>query len=140
MKNFILRLVCLAMILGIFGFYNQVTGDRMVKEAAAKAKAEKAMEEADVSVGGGYKDGTYTGSAQGYGGTVTMEAVVEDGKLASLTAVAHGGEDGTYWAMCDGVIGQLMDSQGTQADTVSGATFSSAAIINATIEALNQAL
>lgn len=90
--------------------------------------------------GAGYKDGTYVGSAQGYGGTVSVEVTIENGSITKIEPIAHGGEDAAYWDMAVAVIPQIIESQGADADTVSGATFSSTGIINAVIEALQQAM
>ena len=143
MKNLLIKICCIALILVAFAEYNSVTATRMANEAIAKAEAEAAMQQAgdgSESDQGAYKDGTYVGSAQGYGGTVSMEVTIENGNITKIEAIAHGGEDAAYWSMCNGVIPQLIESQGAKADTVSGATFSSAAIINGTIDALQQAL
>ena len=34
--------------------------------------------------GAGYKDGTYTGEADGFGGTVAVEVTVKDGKIEAV--------------------------------------------------------
>lgn len=144
MKNFIIKIFCLCIILGIFFMHNSVSAQRIEMEAQAKAAAEQAMAELsgqqDDSGEGPYTDGTYSGSAQGYGGTITVEVVIEDGYISTITPVSYSGEDDAYWQMCSGVIPQLIESQGTQADTVSGATFTSGGIINAVISALQQAM
>ena len=95
---------------------------------------------AAASTGAGYKDGKYVGSAQGYGGTISVEVTIEEGSITNIEAIAHGSEDAAYWDMCSGVIPQLIETQGAKADTVRGATFSSTGIINATIDALSQAM
>ncbi|MBQ9014532.1 MAG: FMN-binding protein [Firmicutes bacterium] len=145
MNNLLIKIICVFLVLLAFAEYNSVTATRIADETVAKAEAEAAAVQTGAgdsagSAGGGYKDGTYVGSAQGYGGTVSVEVTIEGGSITNIEAIAHGGEDAAYWDMCSGVIPQLIETQGAQADTVSGATFSSTGIINATIDALSQAL
>ncbi|MBQ9059839.1 MAG: FMN-binding protein [Firmicutes bacterium] len=149
MNNLLIKIICVFLVLVAFAEYNSVTATRLAEETVAKVEAEAASAGAAggagsggaaESAGAGYKDGKYVGSAQGYGGTVSVEVTIEGGSITNIEAIAHGGEDAAYWDMCSGVIPQLIETQGAKADTVSGATFSSTGIINATIDALSQAM
>ena len=142
MKNQLIKLCCICLVLAAFLCYNTVTSDRIEAEESAQAKASAAEEARAVNTnqGAGYLDGKYTGSAQGYGGTVTVEVTIQKGSITEIEAISHAGEDAAYWNMCSGVIPQLIESQGAHADTVSGATFSSSGIINATVDALEKAV
>ncbi len=154
MKNLIIKISCMALILVMFAEYNAVTATRLANEKVEQVKAEQAVQTAGSGTeaagaaqtaaggasGAGYKDGTYVGSAQGYGGTVSVEVTIENGSITKIEPIAHGGEDAAYWDMAVAVIPQIIESQGANADTVSGATFSSTGIINAVIEALQQAM
>ena len=151
MKNVMIKTICICLIVVAFAEYNVVTASRLADEAVSGAQAAQAVpaegassaegtQAEQTAQGAGYKDGTYRGSAQGYGGTITVEVTIENGSITRIDAVEHSGEDAAYWNMCSGVIPQLIETQGENADTVSGATFSSSGIINATIEALSQAM
>lgn len=98
------------------------------KDNAAKEDAEETdtEEESDDSENV-YKDGTYTGSAQGFGGTITVQVTLAPG------------EDSAYLSQGEGVISSIISAQSTDVDTVSGATFSSTGIINAVVDALGKA-
>ena len=144
MKSVMIKTICICLIVVAFAEYNVVTAGRLADEAVSSAQTSQApqgggagtatdAQTGQTAQGAGYKDGTYRGSAQGYGGTITVE-------VTRIDAVEHSGEDAAYWNMCSGVIPQLIETQGENADTVSGATFSSSGIINATIEALSQAM
>ena len=43
-----------------------------------------------------YKDGTYTGTGTGYGGTVTLSVTISNGQIANIEAVNHS-ETSNYW-------------------------------------------
>ena len=108
----------------------QAQRDAKDKDNAAKEDAEEAdaadIEESDDSENV-YKDGTYTGSAQGFGGTITVQVTLAPG------------EDSAYLSQGEGVISSIISAQSTDVDTVSGATFSSTGIINAVVDALGKA-
>ena len=91
---------------------------------------------------GSYKDGTYTGSAQGYGGKVTVTVTVENGKISKVEAT---GDDETpsRWekaiAIIENLLGIGKDDDFNNVDTISGATMSSGAIKEAVQNALKNA-
>ena len=96
---------------------------------------------------GRWADGTYTGTAQGYSSAgVTAEVTVAGGKIANIK-LTNNGETSSYYSSATGktkkgttIIEQIMSAQSTNnIDTVSGATRSSYAIINAIKAALKQA-
>ena len=89
---------------------------------------------------GAYKDGTYTGSAEGFGGNVDVKVTIEAGKISSVDITAAEKEDGAYLAMAEDIIPSIISAQSADVDTVSGATFSSTAIRNATKQALEKAV
>ena len=86
-----------------------------------------------------YKDGTYTGEAQGYGGTIQVEVTLSGDEITSINVVSAPGEDSAYLSQAESVIDSIIGAQSTDVDTVSGATFSSTGILNAVDEALGKA-
>ena len=86
-----------------------------------------------------YKDGTYTGEAQGYGGTIQIEVTLSGDEITSINVVSAPGEDSAYLSQAESVIDSIIGAQSTDVDTVSGATFSSTGILNAVDEALGKA-
>ena len=110
------------------------------KDNAAKEDAEETdtEEESDDSENV-YKDGTYTGSAQGFGGTITVQVTLASDEITDIQVTSAPGEDSAYLSQGEGVISSIISAQSTDVDTVSGATFSSTGIINAVVDALGKA-
>ena len=118
----------------------QAQRDAKDKDDAAKEDAEEAdtEEESDDSENV-YKDGTYTGSAQGFGGAITVQVTLANDEITDIQVTSAPGEDSAYLSQGEGVISSIISVQSTDVDTVSGATFSSTAIINAVVDALGKA-
>ena len=110
------------------------------KDNAAKEDAEETdtEEESDDSENV-YKDGTYTGSAQGFGGAITVQVTLANDEITDIQVTSAPGEDSAYLSQGEGVISSIISAQSTDVDTVSGATFSSTGIINAVVDALGKA-
>lgn len=118
----------------------QAQRDAKDKDDAAKEDAEEAdtEEESDDSENV-YKDGTYTGSAQGFGGAITVQVTLANDEITDIQVTSAPGEDSAYLSQGEGVISSIISAQSTDVDTVSGATFSSTGIINAVVDALGKA-
>ena len=118
----------------------QAKSDAKDKDNAAKEDAEETdtEEESDDSENV-YKDGTYTGSAQGFGGTITVQVTLASDEITDIQVKSAPGEDSAYLSQGEGVISSIISAQSTDVDTVSGATFSSTGIINAVVDALGKA-
>lgn len=144
MKKFWIRVVNVAVILvALFG-YNMVIEAREQADEIARLNAELVSAQVNAgnnnsSASGAYNDGTYTGTAMGFGGDVTVEVLIEDGKISDLTIVSAEHEDGAYLAMAEDIIPAILDAQSADVDTISGATFSSTGIKDATAQALEEA-
>ncbi|MEA4920339.1 MAG: FMN-binding protein [Clostridiaceae bacterium] len=116
--------------------------------AAAKADEQENTSEndnSDVSTsivdfsGAQLKDGTYQGSAKGYNGTTTVSVVVESGQVTEINVVSQNDTD-RFFDQAESVLDDIIDNQSLEVDTVSGATFSSAGLINAVYDALKDAV
>ena len=143
MKEFIVRLFSLLAIVGVLFGYNEVLDVRAKDEEIAKLNAKientESLEDED-SKNGSYKDGTYTGEADGFGGTVAVEVTVKDGKIEVVEVTSAEKEDSAYLAMAEDIIPKIIEAQSAEVDTISGATFSSTGIKNAAEQALEQAV
>lgn len=106
--------------------------------ASAQGKGSTYTPVAEIPAGG-YKDGTYTGSGTGFGGTVSVSVTVSGGKIASVSITSAAGETGSYFSRAQGVVSRILSSQSPNVDAVSGATYSSNGIIQAVQNALSQA-
>ena len=82
------------------------------------------------------KDGTYKGSANGYGGKVTVNVTVSKKTMTAIDVVSAPGETDSFFNRAKGVIDEMLTAQSTDVDVVSGATYSSNGIIGAVKNAL----
>ena len=143
MREFWMRLMSLVVIVGLILGYNSVLEARAKDEEIAKLNAKientESLEDED-SKNGSYKDGTYTGEADGFGGTVAVEVTVKDGKIEAVEVTSAEKEDSAYLAMAEDIIPKIIEAQSAEVDTISGATFSSTGIKNAAEQALEQAV
>ena len=80
-------------------------------------------------------DGTYTGCAQGYSGTVTVSVKVENRTITAIDIISQSDTE-SYFERAKGVIRTILTNQTVNVDAVSGATFSSNGIIGAVKNAL----
>ena len=143
MREFWMRLMSVVVIVGLILGYNSVLEARAKDEEIAKLNAKientESLEDED-SKNGSYKDGTYTGEADGFGGTVAVEVTVKDGKIEAIEVTSAEKEDSAYLAMAEDIIPKIIEAQSAEVDTISGATFSSTGIKNAAEQALEQAV
>ena len=100
---------------------------------------EKVEETVKPEVEANFKDGTYTAVGTGIGGDVEVIAEVKDGEIVSITLGQHGETEGIFEGAVDGVIPEIIKGQTTEVDTVSGATITSNAIIEAVEDIMDQA-
>lgn len=157
-KYFILRIVNLLLILGLLGAYqivlclrakdekitslqtqiNQLEGEKnAVLEEKAGDSGERSEADANVIV---YKDGRYSGTADGFGGAIEVSVKIENQRIASIEIASAKQEDEAYLSMASGIIDEMVEWQTAEVDTVSGATYSSAGIKNAVKNALEKAV
>lgn len=117
-----------------------VSGATVTSEAIMTAVAqclEQAADGTEQAEAGG--SGTYTAQAKGMMGDVKVEVVIADGKIESVSVVSHDETAGLSDPAIELVPQAIVEAQGTDVDTVSGATVTSEAIIKAVDECLAQA-
>ena len=107
------------------------------KEKDTNREAEAAIE--SVTEASAYRDGTFSGEAQGFGGLVKVEVTVSEGKIAAIEVTEAAGEGADFLARAKGLIAVIVSDQSTNVDAVSGATYTSKGIINAVRNALAKA-
>ena len=101
---------------------------------------EEALKGADAkNTDGGWKDGTYEGEGQGFGGKVVVEVTIESGEITCIEVKEAEKEDSAYLEMAKDIIEDIIDAQSADVDTISGATFSSTGIREAVTQALEKA-
>ena len=85
-----------------------------------------------------YKDGTFTGSAKGYNGDITVSVTISGDKITAVNVVS-GSDDEPYFSTAKALTSTIVSNQSADVATVSGATFSSNGIIGAAKNAISQA-
>ena len=156
-KNFLIRLFDLILVLGLLAGYqaviysrdkeatiaelksqvNQLQGEKEDILEAAKNSGKLGTDGVSAGQTGTYKDGTYTGSSQGFGGEIKV--TVSGKKISAIDIIEAGGEDEAYLSMAEDIVKTILDKQTTEVDTISGATYSSTGIKNAVGQALEGA-
>ena len=129
---------------GIIGAVkNALFGTESNNATAAAANAGNAGGSAPsvskVSESGTWKDGTYTGSGKGFGGTISVKVTVKDGKISAIDVTSASGETASYFSKAKGIIPKMISGQTTNVDVASGATYSSNGIITAVRNAISKA-
>ena len=135
-RNFIAKAANAVLVTCLVAGFSLWMADR--NEADAVARQEMLAAERAETLGPYANDGTFTGTAQGYGGPITVEVTVERGYIARVEVVDAPGEDAPYLAQASTLADRIVEAQTPNVDTVTGATFSSAGIINGCVEALRE--
>lgn len=84
-------------------------------------------------------DGVYQGSAQGYKSTITVEVTVEQGRVTDITVLEQN-DTPNFYAYAETIPDTVVAEQSLQVDAVTGATYSSAGLLNAIEDALSGAV
>ena len=148
MKSFWIRIINIFIICAIIIGYNNVIEARAkaeeiaYQEAVSEAnelKDKYGLNENESTEQESYKDGSYEGQADGFGGTIKVSVLVKDGNIESIEILSAESEDSAYLTMAKDIIDNIILAQSPEVDTISGATFSSTGIKNAVINALEGA-
>lgn len=125
MKKLISIILVFAMVLGL---------------AACSSNAPKSPSDSDNppkdTAAGVFKEGTYTGTAQGHNGPVTVEVTVDKNSVKSIALKESAETNGIGDVAFDKVSKNIIDGQTLNIDSVSGATISSVAVLSAVKDAL----
>ena len=80
------------------------------------------------SIPGAIPDGVYTGTAQGYGGPLTLEVTIAEGKIAAIEILEHKETPFVAAGAISQIIPAIIEAQSADVDVISGATATSTAI------------
>ena len=83
--------------------------------------------------------GTYTGTARGNNGDVTVEVTFTDSTIESVTVTEHAETEGIADPALEQIPSEIVEGQTLAVDTVAGATNTSNAIIDAVTDCVEQA-
>lgn len=148
--NFALRAVNLLLILGILWQYQRTA---VVRAAAVSERQQQIAEveayntsilqqqaqEQEQEEETGLRSGTYEGSAFGFGDMITVQVTIQGGRITDISVLDASGEDRPYYNQSLPVLDQILSTQSTEVDTVSGATLTSAGLIDAVADAIGKA-
>lgn len=87
----------------------------------------------------GYTDGTYTGESAGLKGPINVEVVINDGKISDVVILDNNETETIFESIKEYLIPDIIANNSAEVETVSGATTSSAAVIEAVKTALESA-
>jgi uncharacterized protein with FMN-binding domain len=121
-------------------------GDTVVSQAvsdtAALPEAETAVlvSQANATFSGAtLADGVYEGSASGFKGVITVSVTVSGGAVTDVSVIGES-DTPSFFNRAEAVIDTIVEEQSLEVDAVSGATYSSAGIVNAVADALSAAV
>ncbi len=147
-SNFLTKIICFILVFAALVPYQARASKKAEAEAenaAQIAEVEEANREvrrqmADAENASPYADGVYEGTAEGFGGPVSVEVTIDGGDITGIRLLDVSGEDPAYLTQVESLLDQIMLTQGVNVDTISGATFTSKGLIHAVTEALRKAL
>lgn len=84
-------------------------------------------------------DGTYTGTADGRNGPVTVEVTITGDTIEKIEVVSHEETEGIGTIAVDNLPGSIVESQSIGVEAVAGATITSEAILAAVADCVEQA-
>lgn len=142
-KNFTLKLINCMVIVAAILYYNQIlelntalaAANTQIKQLSATQKTTDQPEDL-----GKYKDGTYQGTATGYGGPVTVQVSIQNGRISEIDITSAPNEDAAYYNMALTILDRIVEQQDSDVDVVTGATYTSNGIIDGAKDALSQAV
>ncbi len=118
---------------------NALSGTNELSETADTGTTATELSVSSYDDSATWADGTYTGSAKGFGGTIKVQVTIKDGKITAIQVLSHSGETASYFSKAKAIISRILKAQSSNVDTVSGATYSSTGIREAVKAALKKA-
>ena len=144
-KNFIIKSASLIVIIAGIVYYQRNALAWKASEEANKAEIAE-VEEYNKNMAGKekaalqlYNDGVYSASADGFGGIIKTEVIINNGNIEEVNIVEAENEDKAYLKMARAIINDIIEKQSADVDTISGATYSSTGILNSVEKALSKA-
>lgn len=155
MKGFLIKAANLLLAVLLVAGYNSVLEIRERDDEIARLTAElessRLAVQANAAAGdigdsakageesAAWKDGTFEGEADGFGGMIRVEVTIAEGKITDVQVTEAEGEDSAYLGMAKDITKKIIEKQSADVDTISGATFSSTGIREAAALAIEKA-
>ena len=90
-------------------------------------------------IGNTYTAGTYTGSAQGFGGIIVADVTVDENKITDVKLKGESESAGIGTNAIENLPAKIVESNSADVDAITGATYSSNGVLEAVKEALSMA-
>lgn len=135
-RNFIAKALNVVIVGAVVACFSLWAFETRQADAAVEAQILEA--ERAANRGPYVTDGAFLGSAQGYGGTIAMRVTIENGYIKQVEIVNAESEDAPYLEQTQRLLNDVVNANTSAVDVVSGATFTSAGILNGTTEALQK--
>jgi len=88
----------------------------------------------------GLNDGTFTGTALGFGGNIEVELVVENRQIKDIKVLSHSETTGYYEEVFRSLSRDIIERQNLSVDAISGATTTSRGFLNAVRRGISKSL
>lgn len=86
-----------------------------------------------------YKDGTYTSTTQGYGGTFEVKTTIKDDKITDIVVEEHNETPSIGGVALEQIIASMKEKNTYDVDVISGATRTSQAMKDAVKKSVDEA-
>ncbi len=130
------------MLVSFTGCGNNNTTTPSSEGTAASSESTTAAPESTTAApdsAGLYTAGTYTATAKGHNGDLTLAVTFDESAIKSIEVKEHNETPGISDTPIDKIPEQIIANQSLKVDVVSGATFTSNAILTAVADAVTQA-
>ena len=136
MRNFVIKAANATLVVGLIVWFSMWAAQAQEADAAVQKQIQEA--ERTANRGPYATDGAFLGTAQGYGGPVAVRVAIENGYIDSVEIVSAENEDAPYLDQTRRLLSDVVNANTSAVDVVSGATFTSAGILNGATEALQK--
>lgn len=116
-----------------------VTGATITSSAVVNAVNSASKYIAGSNEGGASADGVLTGTANGFGGPITVEVTMDGDDITSVVIVSNSETPSVAGAALEQIPAAIAEADSPEVDIVAGATYTSDGIINAVRDALSKA-
>lgn len=107
-------------------------------EESTEEESEEVVEEESTEEAVALEDGTFTAEVDGHNGPLEVEVTVEDAAISAVEILSHEETEGISDPAIEEIPAAIVEANSTDVETISGATVTSEAIIEAVNQALSQ--
>ncbi|MFW6278994.1 MAG: FMN-binding protein, partial [Bacillota bacterium] len=136
-QNIFVSLIFIVLLVVSLTFVHGVDNEQQADVETNEETKEETKEEAEEETKEDSRE-VNTGTAEGHGGDITVEVVTENGEISDLEVVEHSETEDIAEPAFEELIAAVKEEQSAEVDTVSGATVTSEAFIEAVEKALDQ--